>query len=46
MSKKNRHIGLFAIILILNIAVESMFEVRGGVNFFALFNTLLLLRTK
>lgn len=44
--KKNILYISFAIILILNIAVESMFEVRGGVCFFALFNTLLFLRTK
>lgn len=36
----------FAIILVLNILVESMFEVRAGVDFFALTNVLLIMRTK
>ena len=44
--KKNVLYISFALILILNLVVESMFEVRGGVCFFAIFNTLLLLRCK
>ena len=44
--RKNTLYISFAILLILNIAVESMFEVRGGVAFFAIMNVLLLLRSK
>lgn len=44
--RKNTLYVSFAIILILNIVVESMFEVRGGVAFFAIMSVLLLLRSK
>lgn len=43
--KKNLLYISFAIILILNIGVESMFDVRAGVDFIALMNVLLLMRT-
>ena len=44
--KKNILYISFALMVILNLTVESMFEVRGGVNFIAIMNVLLLLRTK
>ncbi len=36
----------FAVIVILNLAAESMFETRAGVDFIALMNVLLLLKAK
>lgn len=36
----------FAVIVVLNLAVESMFETRAGVDFIAMMNVLLLLKTK
>ncbi len=46
LRRKNLLYVSFALILILNIIVESMFEVRGGVAFFAIMNVLLLIRSK
>lgn len=46
LRRKNTLYFSFAVILILNIVVESMFETRGGVDFFAIMNVLLLLRSK
>lgn len=36
----------FAVIVVLNLAAESMFETRAGVDFIALMNVLLLLKTQ
>ena len=44
--KRNILYQSFVIIMILNILVESMFEVRAGVEFLALMNVLLFLRSK
>lgn len=44
MRKKDALLFSFSIILILNVFVESMFEVRGGVAFIAIMHVLLLLR--
>lgn len=44
--KRNILYQSFALILILNILVESMFEVRAGVEFIALMNVLLFMRSK
>lgn len=44
--KRNILYQSFVLILILNILVESMFEVRAGVDFLAMMNVLLFLRSK
>ena len=44
--KRNILYQSFVLILILNILVESMFEVRAGVDFLALMNVLLFIRSK
>lgn len=41
LRKRSILYGSFAVILIFNILVESMFEIRAGVDFFAIFNVLL-----
>lgn len=44
--KRNILYQSFVLIMILNILVESMFEVRAGVDFLALMNVLLFIRSK
>jgi len=46
IKKRNILYQSFVLILILNILVESMFEVRAGVDFLALMNVLLFMRSK
>lgn len=44
--KKDILYSTFSVMIILNILVESMFEVRAGVDFIALFNILLFCRSR